>query len=175
MGRHIGSVGILPSLKGVITPTIYYVGPTLTLGLNGGVVGERDLGQLTTGSKYGTLGKAIGCWTIVGSSTNIHSPFISSSTFSLVLIAFKDKTILSSSALNSKGIISLESFLKPYETNMLSMLKDYVVLLLAFDVGNSIVMWRLGSIKIDSNIGIGNEYCTSTWVEIWDTYNFSTS
>jgi hypothetical protein len=36
-------------------------------------------------------------------------------------------------------------------------------------------MWRLGSIKIDSNIGIGNEYCTSTWVEIWDTYNFSTS
>jgi hypothetical protein len=42
------------------------------------------------------------------------------------------------------------------------MLKDYVVLLLAFDVGNSIVMWRLGSIKIDSNIGIGNEYCTST-------------
>jgi hypothetical protein len=36
-------------------------------------------------------------------------------------------------------------------------------------------MWRLGLKKIDSNTKIGNECCTLAWVEIWDTYGFSTS
>jgi hypothetical protein len=55
----------------------------------------------------------------------------------------------------------LESSLKLYEENMLSLSEDFVVWLLAFDVGNSMVMWRLGSSEIDSNIGIDNECCTS--------------
>jgi hypothetical protein len=58
---------------------------------------------------------------------------------------------------------------------MLSLSKDFVVLLLAFDVGNSIIIWRLGLKETYSNTKIGNECCTLAWVEIWNTYNFSTS
>ncbi len=53
--------------------------------------------------------------------------------------------------------------------------KYFVVLLLAFDVDNSIVMWRLGLNEIGSNTKISNECCISAWVEIWNTYSFSIS